>query len=525
MNLRDLIHTEQLHLTVVAAEPEQIDRDVTSAYITDLPDPSRFLSVGDVVLTSGMWLTGPEAIERFVAALVRQQVAALVVGLVQIGHLPDVLLEVCRRERLTLLTISDRVSFKQVVDAVALGVAGPGEGLAQRALDFSRRLAEVQARGEGPQALLSEFRAGFAVSCWLIDALGTLRAVSGDAPDREQLGFVWNAMLEHGPGDGVVLVARTAQAESAGQAPEKYTCWPVGAADGHPLGSLVCAGDQRRLVRDLPIVMDSLVGALRIDLEFADRWREHGNTHVSDLVRVLAGDSVSPGEISARMRLEGLEPQHPTIVVVAEVADQRFPPGTVLDMVHRMLAEDGVRVVGAVVGHQAVLLANGKTSALEEETLPRWAEEWLPLLNGRQLRVGASDARSGVGQLATAYESAQSRLAQLESGAPVAVATTSEIHTYRALFAQLSDSASAGFARDVLRPLREYDTRHGAELISTLRVFLANSGAWQESARQLHLHTNTLRYRIARVEELTGRSLNQMDDRVDIYLALQLSEG
>ncbi|QPE04811.1 helix-turn-helix domain-containing protein [Microbacterium schleiferi] len=88
---------------------------------------------------------------------------------------------------------------------------------------------------------------------------------------------------------------------------------------------------------------------------------------------------------------------------------------------------------------------------------------------------------------------------------------------------QLSERERQTFAAEVLSPLWDYDARQGADLVRTLRVFLQNACAWQESARQLHLHTNTLRYRIARAEELTNRSLSSMDDRVDFYLALELT--
>ena len=39
----------------------------------------------------------------------------------------------------------------------------------------------------------------------------------------------------------------------------------------------------------------------------------------------------------------------------------------------------------------------------------------------------------------------------------------------------------------------------------------------------IRLHVNTLRYRIGRIEELTGRDLSKLEDRVDFYLALELS--
>ena len=41
------------------------------------------------------------------------------------------------------------------------------------------------------------------------------------------------------------------------------------------------------------------------------------------------------------------------------------------------------------------------------------------------------------------------------------------------------------------------------------------------SPSELHLHVNTLRYRIGRVEQLTGRSLSSFEERVNLFLALE----
>ena len=67
----------------------------------------------------------------------------------------------------------------------------------------------------------------------------------------------------------------------------------------------------------------------------------------------------------------------------------------------------------------------------------------------------------------------------------------------------------------------EYDARHRAGLRATLATFLDCSGSWSRTAEALHLHVNTVRYRIDRVEELTGRDLSRLEDRVDVFLALR----
>ena len=61
-----------------------------------------------------------------------------------------------------------------------------------------------------------------------------------------------------------------------------------------------------------------------------------------------------------------------------------------------------------------------------------------------------------------------------------------------------------------------------AELLPTLREFLACSGSWNACAAKMYVHVNTVRYRIRRIEELTGRNLSCLDDQVDFFLALRI---
>jgi DNA-binding PucR family transcriptional regulator len=73
----------------------------------------------------------------------------------------------------------------------------------------------------------------------------------------------------------------------------------------------------------------------------------------------------------------------------------------------------------------------------------------------------------------------------------------------------------------LLGPLREYDERRGAELMITLKAFLACDGSWSACASRMYVHVNTVRYRIGRIEALTGRDLSVLADRVDFFLALR----
>ena len=95
------------------------------------------------------------------------------------------------------------------------------------------------------------------------------------------------------------------------------------------------------------------------------------------------------------------------------------------------------------------------------------------------------------------------------------------VDSYERLLATVPTPVLRSFTERLLGPLTEYDARHNAELLPTLRSFLACDGSWSACASRMYVHVNTVRYRIGRIEALTGRDLSALPDRVDFFLALR----
>jgi DNA-binding PucR family transcriptional regulator len=95
------------------------------------------------------------------------------------------------------------------------------------------------------------------------------------------------------------------------------------------------------------------------------------------------------------------------------------------------------------------------------------------------------------------------------------------VDSYERLLASVPTPVLRSFTERLLGPLTEYDARHNAELLPTLRSFLACDGSWSACASRMYVHVNTVRYRIGRIEALTGRDLSALPDRVDFFLALR----
>jgi purine catabolism regulator len=89
------------------------------------------------------------------------------------------------------------------------------------------------------------------------------------------------------------------------------------------------------------------------------------------------------------------------------------------------------------------------------------------------------------------------------------------------LLVAVPDSEGEAFCADVLGPLEAYDAAHGTTLVATLETFLATRNA-ALAARRLYLHYNTLKNRLAKIEEIIGPYLDDPDRCLSLALALRM---
>ncbi|WP_460369246.1 PucR family transcriptional regulator ligand-binding domain-containing protein, partial [Actinocorallia lasiicapitis] len=117
MRLRDVLEQPGVRLPVLIGESE-LDRPLIATFTTDLLDPGRYLTGGEMVLTGLMWRRSPEDSERFVASLARAGIAALGAGEGGSGPVPADLIDACRRHRIPLFAVPADVSFREITDRI-----------------------------------------------------------------------------------------------------------------------------------------------------------------------------------------------------------------------------------------------------------------------------------------------------------------------------------------------------------------------------------------------------------------------
>ena len=106
-----------------------------------------------------------------------------------------------------------------------------------------------------------------------------------------------------------------------------------------------------------------------------------------------------------------------------------------------------------------------------------------------------------------------------QSGAKIS--TYRDLGCFQLLLSLQGDEALKLFCDSVLGPIEQSEGYYGGELMRSLEAFIEENGQWERAAKRLFCHRHTLRYRIRRVEELTGRNLGSARDRIEFWLALR----
>ena len=185
-----------------------------------------------------------------------------------------------------------------------------------------------------------------------------------------------------------------------------------------------------------------------------------------------------------------------------------------------MLRLRGLSLVIVAVSGETVHGVAALPAGVDDTILDRAALGALTKLAGPDVAVGVAHGRGGHLRRVVTEASHAASIAAMAPDSP-SLARSRETGSHLLLLALHSDEVRSAFITSVLGPIHNYDTERSAHLLESLTTFLDSGGSWQSTAARLGVHVNTVRYRMRRVEQLTGRDLNSMKDRVDLYLAIQ----
>lgn len=179
MRLRALLETDALGLRLLGGEDE-LDRSVRGVMTTDLRDPSRYLSGGELVLTGLAWRRDAADSEPFVRILAGAGVAGLAAGEAELGDIPADLVEACARHRLPLFAVHETVAFATITEHVVRQVSGERAGDLAAVVDRHRRLMTSGPAGGGPEVVLDLLGTDLDLHAWVLSPTGKQIAGAGE---------------------------------------------------------------------------------------------------------------------------------------------------------------------------------------------------------------------------------------------------------------------------------------------------------------------------------------------------------
>ncbi len=143
---------------------------------------------------------------------------------------------------------------------------------------------------------------------------------------------------------------------------------------------------------------------------------------------------------------------------------------------------------------------------------------------GRTATIAVGPVADGLADHAAAYRVARGALRLRRAVRPGGLVDVRDLGLASLLLEDGTPEALRRFAKNLLRPVAAYDARRGGDLLLTLRAWLAAGCSTPATARALVIHPNTVGYRLASIEKLTGRSLRRVDTRLDLQLALTVRD-
>jgi hypothetical protein len=575
LRVRDLLDVPGLGLRLLT-DISGVDRVIQHVFTTDLPDPSRYLTLGDLVLTGMIWCREPGDADRFVRALAQAGAGVLGAG-EALGEVNPEVIQACGRHGVALLAVPAETSFAAVTDEVGRRLSGDRATAMTRVLGRRRLLLSAVAEGAGLDAMFRLMGHEIGAECWLLTATG--RVVGGTGPSLPgplALGLA----REYLRADQLPAAAKVSEPQIPAAGERRYSLFAVGGEPRITSWFLACAGHEQDwgpLAHELRESVAELAADAALERARLDAGRAGDRKLAEAIVAMLAsegGEGAAPAEIASLMRAAGLPPEGRYLVAAMNAEADRMT-GPNADRWRCDLAEElalpqagepavpqadepavphAESPVVAALGDQVVTLVplpSGPGSDVLEgsdlqdaarvgagpaaQALAARLRDAQPVLEADRSRirltVGISAPAEGIAGLIGALHEAQSarRLAAVRADAAspapvpaVSVVTSDEVASHELLLASVPGSVLRSFRDRLLGPLLAYDELHRAELLATLREFLACSGSWNACAATMYVHVNTVRYRIRRIEELTGRDVSCLDDQVDFFLALRI---
>jgi Purine catabolism regulatory protein-like family/PucR C-terminal helix-turn-helix domain/GGDEF-like domain len=505
---------------------EEIERELLSGehaaeapirwvHISELLDPTPWLSGGELRLTTGIQLTSEDEQRRYVQRLVQHSIAGLGFG-TGLAHdsVPPTIVDEARRLDFPLFEVPFEMPFIAITEKAFGRLVNDQYALLQRSIAVQRRLEQLVLDERGLDELTRSLSAAIGGNVVMLDGRGDVAASANfrrpiPAPALDAI----RAEVARRNATGDAAPFEPADEEIGGRAlvlplaPDVRggpRAWLVGVRDGGPLGEF------ERLI------LQQGVTVVALELMRRRVMRDTERRLAGDILADAVKGELRDRELEARLRPFGVDGEAAVLVFRLD------GPERAEVLLERLLSEAGVGAL--VASHEGMLCAVVDGSVGDPLALAARTREALAREHG-EVRVASSRVAPTTALRAGFHEARYAlEVVSFANGRSPEVASWRDLGAFQLLLSVQDDEALRLYCDSVLGPIEDGEGEYGGELLKSLDAFLEQNGQWEKAARSLFCHRHTLRYRIRRVEQLTGRDLSTARDRIEFWLALKARE-
>ena len=481
IRVEDLLRSPALQLRLVAGEPG-VSRRVAWAHVSELEDPTPWLFGSEMIMTTGIAMPRSAARQRaYLERLDDAGVACLALSeQLFVPPLTRAFLDTAGERGFAVVEVPLAVPFMAISQEVAAAVQ----------VDTGQRLnAQLQVFGAvrwlaaGDLSTREIFARLERLSGYRLYACTTgrgplLDGVPVPPPDQARLipgtptspptvpgGYVLPVSGPRGTA-GYILAMETAGAAPAGVSVVQHI---------------------------------ATVAALQLSMQAHERemLRREGAETLAEMLRGVLDEAI----VTRRLAVHGFPADANLLLAIVRPKDQAAEGDSVVDTLAQggfpqLVLRQEEELYVLIPGDQAARDALAATGTVVGASLP--------------FRAGAS--------LGVARREAQWAISRaVESGRDMV--SYGDDRTERWLTSESADLRA--LVDDVLRAVVDYDDAHGGDLLPTIRTWLEHDRHTDKAAEALHIHPNTLLYRVRRFEQITGRSLASTETLAETWLALR----
>ena len=529
-----------------------LDRTITWVKVLESPETISWLAEGELLLTVAFAIKDDEAAQR---DLMRNLAAVGSSGLVikperYLPEIPGSMLGQADEFGIPLIRIPQDVSYLEIMTPILERIINAQNADLRRSIEIHRQFTDLALSGQGLDAIVRTLGELVESSISLEDTNFRLLAshIVPGLTDRHRQ----QTLTHHGtPQKAQQAVAAMLHDVVEGRKPRKVTPIPEAGMTLHRIITPILAGrenlgylsiiehpqHQEQLammaIEHAATVIALEMIKLREVTEAEDRVR---GELVDDLLNGTFGDESNVQRRARHLRYD-LSVPHLLLVVDVDhfsrfIREHRYEEGRVITLKHELFQ----LVTGAVRRKNHRHLATAHSDSVIVLVPQPSGEDANGEELANQIRKAVADSDLGItvsvaiGRLCVKPEDFKPTFTEAQRaldlmvrfGKREQVINYDRLGVYR-LLAQVEDRAGLdAFAGRMLAPLVDYDRARGTPLLKTLEVYLQRHGNLRQSSRDLHIHLNTLHYRLHRITEVTGIDLKDADARLDLLLALRV---